>query len=143
MIKMKTAEDKKQAVLVSRHKLLPKQAEALDELGFHVVERIEQLPTDPAALRKLVREWQEKNYAVITVALPPHLLASLSPLPLYVFKMESTVFENEAEAEKWLAEKPDARTLLPGRPGEKVRGSEFKGISKLKVIVEEEHVWPK
>jgi hypothetical protein len=79
----------------------------------------------------------------VTVALPPHLLAQLSSkFPLYVFEMKSVTFQTREEAERWTAENPEARTYLPGRPGEPTRGLEFAGVNKVKVVVESERVWP-
>jgi hypothetical protein len=132
------------AVYVGRHHLLPMQERALKELGITIVRRIENLPTEPAALNALLSELQAAGVeAVVTVALPPHLLAQLSSkFPLYVFEMVSTTFQSLEEAEKWIAERPEARTYLPGRPGEPIRGLEFAGVNRVKVIVESERVWP-
>ena len=131
-------------VYVGRHQLLPLQEQALAQLGLSIVRRIENLPTEPAALNALSSELQKEGVeAIVTVALPPHLLAQLSSkFPLYVFEMKSVTFQSLEEAEKWIAERPEARTYLPGRPGEPVRGLEFTCINRVKVIVESERVWP-
>ncbi|MCC6050759.1 MAG: hypothetical protein LM580_08635 [Thermofilum sp.] len=130
---------------VGRHQLLPLQQQALEELGMTIVRRIENLPTEPAALSSLLSELQREGIeAVVTVALPPHLLAQLSNrFPLYVFEMKSVTFQSAAEAEKWVAEAPSKRTYLLSRPGEPIRGLEFSGVNRVKVIVESERVWPK
>jgi hypothetical protein len=131
------------AVYVGRHQLLPLQEKALRELGMTIVRRIENLPTEPTALSALLSELQAAGIeAVVTVALPPHLLAQLSRFPLYVFEMKSTTFQTQEEAEKWVAEAPEKRTYLPGRPGEPVRGLEFVGVNRVKVVVESTRVWP-
>jgi hypothetical protein len=131
-------------VYMSRHQLLPMQERALKELGMTIVRRIENLPTEPAALNALLSELQATGVeAIVTVALPPHLLAQLSSkFPLYVFEMKSTTFQSLEAAEKWVAENPEARTYLPGRPGEPVRGLEFIAINKVRVIIESTRVWP-
>jgi len=130
---------------VGRHQLLPLQQQALEELGMTIVRRIENLPTEPAALSALLNELQAAGIeAIVTIALPPHLLAQLSNrFPLYVFEMRSTTFQSTEAAEKWVAERPGARTYIPGRPGEPIRGLEFSGVNRVKVIVESERVWPK
>jgi hypothetical protein len=130
------------AVYVGRHQLLPLQEKALRELGMTIVRRIENLPTEPSALSALLSELQASVEAIVTVALPPLLLAQLSRFPLYVFEMKSTTFQTQEEAEKWVAEAPERRTYLPGRPGEPVRGLEFVGVNRVKVVVESERVWP-
>ena len=130
---------------VGRHQLLPLQLAALEELGMSIARTIENLPTEPAALSALLHELQAAGIeAIVTIALPPHLLAQLSNrFPLYVFEMKSVTFQSAAEAEKWVAEAPSKRTYLPGRPGEPIRGLEFTGINRVKVVVESERVWPK
>jgi len=131
-------------VYVGRHQLLPLQERALRELGITIVKRIENLPTEPAALNALLSELQAAGVeAIVTVALPPHLLAQLSSkFPLYVFEMKSATFQTQEEAERWAAEAPEKRTYLPGRQGEPVRGLEFVGVNKVRVVVESERVWP-
>ncbi|MCC6051484.1 MAG: hypothetical protein LM580_12300 [Thermofilum sp.] len=129
---------------VGRHRLLPLQQRALEELGMSIVRTIENLPTEPAALSALLNELQAAGIeAIVTIALPPHLLAQLSNrFPLYVFEMRSTTFQTQEEAERWVAEKPEARTYIPGRPGEPVRGLEFAAINRVRVVVESARVWP-
>jgi hypothetical protein len=129
---------------VGRHQLLPLQLAALEELGMSITRRIENLPTEPAALNALLSELQAAGVeAVVTVALPPHLLAQLSSkFPLYVFEMKSFTFQTQEEAERWAAEAPERRTYLLGRAGEPVRGLEFIAINKVRVIVESTRVWP-
>jgi hypothetical protein len=132
------------AVYVGRHQLLQLQEQALGELGIAIVRRIENLPTEPAALARELEQLQREGVeAVVTVALPPHLLAAISQrFATFVFEMKSVTFQSLEEAEKWIAERPEARTYLPGRPGEPVRGLEFTCINRVKVIVESERVWP-
>ena len=132
------------AVYVGRHQLLQLQEQALRELGLSIVGRIENLPTEPAALNALLSELQAAGVeAVVTVALPPHLLAAISQrFPLYVFEMKSITFQSAEEAEKWVSETPEKRTYLPGRQGEPVRGLEFAGVNRVKVVVETTRVWP-
>jgi uncharacterized coiled-coil protein SlyX len=132
------------AVYIGRHRLLPLQERALEELGITIARTIENLPTEPAALNALLAELQQEGIeAAVTVALPPHLLAAVSArLTTLVFEMRSTTFQCTEAAEKWVAEKPEARTYIPGRPGEPVRGLEFIGVNKVRVIVESTRVWP-
>jgi hypothetical protein len=132
------------AVYVGRHELLPMQKKALEELGIEIIKRVENLPVESAQLSALLAELQREGVeGVVTVALPPHLLAALSQrFPLFVFEMRSVVFQSAEEAQRWAAENPSARTYLPGKPGEPVRGLEFVGINRVKVIVESARVWP-
>ena len=135
---------KTKTVYVGRHKLLPLQARALEELGLEIVKVVENLPTEPSALNALLNELvQQGVQAVVTVALPPHLLASLSSkFKVYVFEMKSSIVPTVAEAEKYVAEAPEKRTYLPGRPSEPVRVLEFTAINEVKVVIESKRVWP-
>jgi hypothetical protein len=130
---------------VGRHQLLPLQLAALEELGMSIVRTIENLPTEPASLGALLSELQAAGVeAIVTVALPPQLLAALSQkFPLYVFEMKSMLFQTREEAERWVAESAEKRTYIQGRPGEPVRGLEFVGINRVRIVVESERVWPK
>jgi ABC-type branched-subunit amino acid transport system substrate-binding protein len=48
------------------------QEQALAQLGLSIVRRIENLPTEPAALNALLSELQATGVeAIVTVALPP------------------------------------------------------------------------
>ena len=131
-------------VYVGRHKLLPAQSRALQELGLEIVKTIENLPTEPIELSKLLRELKSQGIeAVVTVALPPHLLAALSQVfRVYVFEMKSSTVPTVAEAEEYVAQAPEKRTYLPGRPGEPVRVMEFQAINEVKVVIESRRVWP-
>jgi len=131
-------------VYVGRHKLLPLQARALGELGLEVVKTIENLPTDPQQLNALLNELKSQGVeAVVTIALPPHLLAALSSkFKVYVFEMKSSTVPTVAEAEKFVNEAPERRTYLPGRPSEPVRVLEFTAVNEVKVIIESKRVWP-
>jgi hypothetical protein len=136
---------KVRAVYVGRHKLLPAQERALRELSLEVVRRVENLPTEPQSLQKLLQELKSQGVeAVVTIALPPHLLAPLTQsFKTYVFEMKSFTVESVAEAEHYVAENPEFRTYLPGRLGEPVRVLEFQGISEVKVVIESKKVWPR
>ena len=129
---------------VGRHTILPAQERAVKELGFEIVEKIENLPTEQSALNTLLKQLKDRGVeGVLTVALPPNLLAALSSMfPVYVFDMKSTTFPSLEEAQKWASEKPDARTYLPGRPGEPVRAMEFVGINHITVTISIKKVWP-
>jgi hypothetical protein len=131
-------------VYVGRHKLLPAQARALQELGLEITKQIENLPTEPKELQSLLQSLKAEGVeAVVTIALPPHLLASLSSaFKTYVFEMKSSTVSSVAEAEKFVAENPSARTYLPGRPNEPVRVLEFVAINEVKVVIESRRVWP-
>jgi hypothetical protein len=131
------------AVYVGRHTLLPLQQEGIRELGLELVERIENLPPEGAQLNALINDLKAKGIeAIITVALPPNLLATLSKsFKVYVFEMKSSTVSSVAEAENWVSEDPTKRTYLPGRPGEPVRVLEFIGINEVKVVIESKRVW--
>jgi len=130
------------AVYVGRHVLLPAQERGVRELGLEVVKKIENLP-DGAELNKLINDLKNEGIqAVITIALPPHLLASLSKaFRVFVFEMRSSTVPTINDAEKWVAEAPERRTYLLGRPGEPVRIMEFIGINETKVVIESRRVW--
>jgi hypothetical protein len=118
----------------------------LEELGMEIVRKIESLPTEPSALNALLNELQAAGVeAIVTVALPPHLLAQLSSrFPLYIFEMRSVLFQTREEAERWVAEEPEKRTYLLGRSSnEPVRGLEFLRVNRVKIVVESEPVWPR
>jgi hypothetical protein len=131
-------------VYVGRHKLLPAQLKALEELRLQIAKQIENLPTEPQALQQLIQQLRAEGVqAVVTVALPPHLLAALSSaFKVYVFEMKSSTVSSIAEAEKYVAQNPAARTYLPGRPGEPVRVLEFSAINEVRVVIESKRVWP-
>jgi len=131
-------------VYVGRHKLLPAQEKAIEELQLQIVKTIENLPTEPSELSKLLQQLiNEGVQAIVTVALPPHLLAALSSkFKTYVFEMKSYTADTVETAEKFVAERPEYRTYLPGRPGEPVRLLEFTAVNEVKVIIESKRVWP-
>ena len=123
------------AVLVIRHKLLPSQEEAIKKAGLEIIEQIQQIPEKPEEFQKFVQELKAKGIeAVLTIALPPHLLAQLQRFfKILVFKMEAIkTVESEEEAKKLVEEKPTHRVALQGALGEKktFRVLEFKGILK-------------
>jgi hypothetical protein len=130
------------AVYVGRHVLLPAQERGVKELGMEIAEKIENLPDGPE-LNNLINNLRNKGIqAVITVALPPHLLASLSKaFRVFIFEMKSSTVPTTTDAEMWVAENPTKRTYLPGRPGEPVRIMEFIGINEVKVVIESKRVW--
>jgi hypothetical protein len=135
---------KMKAVYVGRHKLLPAQSRALEELSLEITRTVENLPTEPQQLNQLLQQLAAEGVqAVVTVALPPHLLASLSSkFKVYIFEMKSSTVPTVAEAEKYVAEAPEKRTYLLGRPGEPVRILEFTTVNEVKVIIESKRVWP-
>jgi hypothetical protein len=130
------------AVYVGRHALLPAQEQGVKELGLEVVRKVENLP-DGQELIKLINDLKNEGIqAVITIALPPHLLASLSKaFRVFVFEMRSSTVPTVTDAEKWVAENPAKRTYLPGKPGEPIRVMEFIGINETKVVIESKRVW--
>jgi hypothetical protein len=130
------------AVYVGRHVLLPAQEQGVRELGLEVVRKVENLP-DGAELNTLITQLKNEGIeAVITIALPPHLLASLSKaFRVFVFEMRSSTVPTVTDAERWVAENPTKRTYLPGRSGEPVRIMEFVGINETKVVIESKRVW--
>jgi hypothetical protein len=133
----------KKVVYVGRHKLLPAQKRALEEMQMRIVKTIENLPIEPKELSALIQSLKGEGIeAVVTVALPPQLLAALSQnFKVYVFEMKSSTVPSIAEAERFVAENPDTRTYLPGRPGEPVRVLEFTAINEVKVVIESRRVW--
>jgi hypothetical protein len=131
--------------LVGRHKLLDLQAVALKEAGFEIAEQIINLPNDPKELRTFAEELRKRVDAIVTVALPPQILAVLQDAGfkdrIYVFAMSSKTVATEEEAKKWVEEAPDRRTYLPGRPGEPIRVLEFVGLDKVRISIETSRVW--
>jgi hypothetical protein len=131
--------------LVGRHKLLDLQAVALKEAGFEIAEQIINLPNDPKELRAFVEELRKRVDAIVTVALPPQILAVLQDAGfkdrIYVFAMNSKTVATEEEAKKWVEEAPDRRTYLPGRPGEPVRILEFVGLDRVRITIETNRIW--
>ena len=136
--------EKKKVVYIGRHRLLTAQERALEELRLQIVKTVENLPTEPKELSALIQSLKSEGVeAVVTVALPPQLLAALSQnFKVYVFEMKSSTVPSIAEAERFVAENPDTRTYLPGRPGEPVRVLEFTAINEVKVVIEARRVWP-
>jgi len=128
---------------IGRHTLLPDQKRGVEELGLKIVKQIENLPTEPKEINQVVQQLKAEDIqAIVTVALPPHLLASLSQnFKVFVFEMKSSTVPSIADAEKWVAENPSRRTYLPGRSGEPVRVLEFIGINEVKVTIESKRVW--
>jgi uncharacterized coiled-coil protein SlyX len=136
--------ESKKVVYVGRHKLLPAQVKALEELNFQIAKTIENLPTEPAQLNALLSALKKEGVeAVVTIALPPHLLAPLTQnFKTYVFEMKSATVQSVEEAEKFVNERPEFRTYLPGKPGEPIRVLEFTAVNEVKVIIESKRVWP-
>ena len=130
------------AVYVGRHVLLPAQERGVRELGLEIIRKVENLP-EGQELTKLINDLKNEGVeAVITVALPPHLLATLSKaFRVFVFEMKSSTVSSTSDAEKWVAENPEKRTYLPGRPGEPTRVMEFQGINEIKVVIESKRAW--
>jgi len=130
------------AVYVGRHVLLPLQEKGIKELGLEISKKVENLP-EGTELNALINQLKNEGIqAVVTIALPPHLLSVLSRVfKVYVFEMKSSTVSSVDEAEKWVAECPEKRTYLPGRPGEPVRVLEFIGINEVKVVIESKRVW--
>jgi hypothetical protein len=138
-------EEEMKVALVGRHKLLDLQVEALKEAGFEIAEQIINLPNDPKELRAFAEELRKRVDGIVTVALPPQILAVLQDAGfrdrIYVFAMNSKTVATEEEAKKWVEEAPDRRTYLPGRPGEPVRVLEFVGLDRVKITIETNRVW--
>lgn len=133
------------AVFVGRHRLLPTQEVALRELNIEIVKIIENLPNDISQLRQLLRELRNVADAVVTVALPINLLLEIknANFRVFVFRMNSATVKDVAEAEAWVAQAPERRTYLPGRPGEPVRVMEFVAIDEITEIrIVSRQVWP-
>jgi predicted Fe-Mo cluster-binding NifX family protein len=137
--------EKMRVAYVGRHKLLPAQTQALCELSLEITKVVENLPTESQQLNALLNELKSQGIeAVVTIALPPHLLAALSSkFKVYVFEMKSSTVSSIVEAERFVAEAPEKRTYLPGRPGEPVRILEFTAVNEVKVVIESKRVWPK
>jgi hypothetical protein len=125
-------------VMIGRHRLLPLQEKAVKDLGMEIVRVVETLPEDPQQLRAFLADLKREANAVLTVALPINLLNEIknSGLGLYMFKMDSTTANSE---DRWVEQKPDRRTYLPGSP---IRLIEFKEIAEFQGLdAEEEIVW--
>ncbi|MCE4619780.1 MAG: hypothetical protein F7C33_02025 [Desulfurococcales archaeon] len=128
------------AVVIGRHRMLPKQLEDLRRLG---VDGFIQVPMiDEENIADSVEEWASKGARYIIVqALPVHLLhklyleASKQGLDVLIARMESiALVKSEEEAEKLVKENPGARTFLRARSGEAVRVVEFKGWDRIKQL---------
>jgi hypothetical protein len=133
------------AVYVGRHRLLPSQQTALRELNIEIVKIIENLPNDIQQLRTTLRELRTAADAVVTVALPINLLLEIknANFRVFVFRMNSSTVSSFAEAEAWVAQAPERRTYLPGRPGEPIRVMEFTAIDEVTEIkIVSRQVWP-
>lgn len=131
--------------LVGRHKLLELQEVALKEAGFEIAEQVINLPNDPKELRAFAEELRKRVDAIVTVALPPQILAVLQDAGfrdrIYVFTMSSKTMATEEEAKKWVEQAPDRRTYLPGRPGEPIRVLEFLGLDRVRISIETNRIW--
>ena len=133
--------------LVTRHQLLEAQKEAIKKAGLEVVEQVAQIPepTTPQ-FKQFVQELKQKGVeAILTVALPPHLMHAIQQagFKILVFKMEAIkTTESEEEAKKLVEEAPHKRVALAGAIGEKktFRVMEFKGIVEVRVIIEEKPI---
>lgn len=140
-----TTQTQIKAILVTRHKLLPAQEVALQKAGIEIVEVVPQVPSEVSELEKWCREKKAQGVeAIVTVALPPHLIAVIQKhLRVLVFKMKTiATTESEEEAMKLVQEKPTHRTALAGAIGEKKtwRVVEFEGLVEIKVQIEEKPI---
>jgi hypothetical protein len=124
------------AVYVGRHLLLDEQKKALEALDISITQQVENLPNDLQQLRQLLRELRSQAGAVVTVALPINLLLEIknAGFRVFVFRMNSSTARDVVEAEAWVAEAPQRRTYLPGRPGEPVRVMEFVAVDEITEI---------
>ena len=131
------------AVFVGMHKLLPAQDAALKQLNIDIVKIVENLPTDPRELRQLLRDLRNQADAVVTFALPLDLLLEIknANFKVFVFRMNSSIVSNVTEAEAFVAQDPEWRTYLFGRPGEPIRVLEFVAVDEITEI-RTKQVWP-
>jgi len=130
------------AIYVGRHRLLPTQEAALKQLNIEIVQQVENLPSD---LQQMLKELRSKADAVVTVALPINLLLVVknANFRVFVFRMNSATVRDVNEAEAFVAQAPERRTYLPGRPGEPIRVMEFAAvdeITEIKIVTRQ--VWP-
>jgi len=133
------------AIYVGRHRLLPAQETALRELNISIIKTVENLPTDIQQLRATLRELRNVADAVVTVALPINLLLEIknAGFRIFVFRMNSSTVKDVNEAEAWVAQAPERRTYLPGRPGEPVRILEFTAVDEVvEIRIVSKQVWP-
>jgi len=140
---VQTQAQKIKAILVSRHELLEAQKLALSKINIEIIEQIAQIPNEPQELQKWASEKKAQGItAIVTVALPPHLLVQLQRFfNIFIFKMKQiALVQNEEEAKKLVAEKPSHRTFLLGRQGEPIRVIEFEALVKTQIEIKEEVV---
>jgi hypothetical protein len=130
---------------VGRHRLLPTQEAALKQLNIEIVQQVENLPSDLQQLRQLLKELRAQAEAIVTVALPINLLIEIrnANFKVFVFRMNSTTVRDVNEAEAFVAQAPERRTYLPGRPGEPIRVMEFVAVDEITEIkIVSRQVWP-
>ena len=132
-------------IYVGRHRLLPTQEAALKQLNIEIVQQVENLPSDLQQLRQLLKELRSKADAVVTVALPINLLIEIknAGFRVFIFRMNSNTVSSVAEAEAFVAQAPERRTYLPGRPGEPIRVMEFAAVDEIvEIKIVTRQVWP-
>jgi len=130
------------AIYVGRHRLLPTQEAALKQLNIEIVQQVENLPSD---LQQMLKELRSKADAVVTVALPINLLLVIknANFRVFVFRMNSATVRDVNEAEAFVAQAPERRTYLPGRPGEPIRVMEFAAVDEIvEIKIVTRQVWP-
>jgi len=133
------------AVVIGRHRMLGVQLEELRALG--VAEMIQVPKIDEDAIEGLVAEWAERGVRYVVIqALPLRLLDKLYKasrrvgIDLLVAHMETVAMaRTREEAERLVAEKPEARTFVSAPGDEYLRVIEHKGwmrIRRLEVELE-------
>jgi sulfite reductase beta subunit-like hemoprotein len=133
------------AIYIGRHRLLDEQKKALESLDISIIQQVENLPSDINQLRQLLRDLRSKAEAIVTVALPIHLIIEIknANFRVFVFRMNSSTVRDVVEAEAWVAQAPQRRTYLPGRPGEPVRVMEFAAVDEIvEIKIVSKQVYP-
>jgi len=133
------------AVLIGRHQLLPAQIQTLTSAQIEITKQVPQVPTEPQQLQQFIQQLKQEGVeAIVIQALPPHLIAQLQQhFTIFMLKMEAVkTTESEEEAEALKAQAPEKRVILQSALGEKktFRVVEFKGLFKVKLIIQEEPV---
>jgi len=133
------------AILVSRHRLLPAQEEAIKKAGIEIIEVVQAVPEEKNELQKFIQQLKQKGVeAIVAAALPAPLVAQLqNHFRIFILKMRNIkVTESEEEAKKLEAEAPRKRVALPPVRGNAWRVVEFIGLYETRIHIEERLVVP-
>ena len=118
-------------LIVSRHQLLPLQAEDVQKICVKT-SQVPEIPTEQKQLSELL-----KQYDAVVGTLPLPLIAQVLQLKksFVSFSMKSLgTFQSLEEAKQVEAKYPGRVAVLPGKPGEPVRATLYLGLSLIKEI---------